>query len=217
MDNPKSVYWNLRLGALRLALEENGFEAHVAETAGEARKLVLDTIIPSLNPASVSWGGSMSMVETGLYDALKNSENMEVLDTFDKSLSPEDKNERRRKALLTDLYITGTNAITESGMLVNLDMIGNRVAAIVYGPRNVVIIVGRNKLVADLGEAMERIRDYAAPVNTMRLDMKTPCRKTGRCHDCDSPQRICNHWTINERCFPKGRIKVILVNEELGF
>jgi len=140
-----------------------------------------------------------------------------VLDTFDKSISKEDMVERRRQALLTDLFITGANALTEDGWLVNLDMIGNRVAAITFGPKNVVIIVGRNKVVPGLEEAFDRIKDYTAPVNTMRLDKKTPCRKTGICHDCGSPDRICNYWGITEKSFPKGRIKVVLVNEDLGF
>jgi hypothetical protein len=96
-------------------------------------------------------------------------------------------------------------------------MIGNRVGALTFGPKNVVVVVGRNKLVLGLEEGMQRIKDYVAPVNTMRLDKKTPCAKTGECHDCSSPDRICNTWTITEKSFPKGRIIVILVNEELGY
>ena len=96
-------------------------------------------------------------------------------------------------------------------------MIGNRVSAIVFGPRNVVILVGRNKIVADLNDAMIRVKLYAAPVNAMRLDKKVPCVKTGECEDCKSPDRICNAWSIVEKSFPKGRIKVILINEDLGF
>jgi hypothetical protein len=118
--------------------------------------------------------------------------------------------------MLVDLYLTGTNAVTEDGQLVNLDMIGNRVAAITFGPRKVVVVVGRNKVVPDLETAMYRIKDYAAPANTMRLDMKTPCVKTSVCADCSSPARICNYWTITEKSFPKHRIAVILINEDLG-
>ena len=118
---------------------------------------------------------------------------------------------------MTDLFITGTNAITTSGHLINLDMIGNRIAALTFGPRNVVVLAGRNKVVADLEAAWERIKAYAAPVNSMRLGMKTPCAATGVCHDCTSPQRICNTWTITEKSFPKGRVRVVLINEDLGF
>ena len=113
--------------------------------------------------------------------------------------------------------ITGTNALTETGKLVNLDMIGNRVAAITFGPRSVVILVGRNKIVPDVEEATFRVKNYAAPVNAMRLDKKTPCAETSYCHDCKSPERICNSWSIVEKSFPKGRIKVVLINEDLGF
>ena len=96
-------------------------------------------------------------------------------------------------------------------------MYGNRVAGIAFGPKHVIIMVGRNKIVPDLEEAMFRIKNYAAPVNTMRLDKKTPCARTSCCEDCKSPDRICNTWTITEKSFPKGRIKIVLINEDLGF
>jgi len=147
---------------------------------------------------------------------LKDHPGLEVLDTYDKKASPEEIMARRRQALLADLFITGANAVTETGKLVNLDMIGNRVAAITFGPRNVVILAGRNKIVPDVEEAMVRIKEYTAPTNAMRLDKKTPCAKTSYCEECKSPDRICNHWTITEKSFPKGRIKVVLVNEALG-
>lgn len=216
MSDPVREYWNVRLAETREALEQNQFEAHVVENAEQARRLVLEQLSPALAPASVSFGGSGSIATTGLYDAYKAMADIEVLDTWNKDLSWEDKYELRRQALLVDLFLTGTNAVTEDGMLVNLDMFGNRVAALTFGPRSVVVVVGRNKLVSDLNAAMERIKEYAAPVNAMRLNMKTPCVKTGRCMDCKSPDRICNHWTITEKSFPQGRIKVVLVNEDLG-
>ena len=141
---------------------------------------------------------------------------MEVIDTFVKNLPADEALDRRRKALLTDLFITGTNAITETGFLVNLDMTGNRVAGITFGPKNVILLVGRNKVVPDIDDAMFRIRNYAAPTNAMRLDKKTPCSKTSFCDDCSSPDRICNSWTITAKSFPKGRIKIILINQDLG-
>lgn len=217
MENPVNNYWELRLNDLKESFEGNNFEVFIAENAEAAKNIVLNEIIPSLSPRSVSWGGSVSMVATGLYDVLKDSGDLEVIDTYDKSISKEDMVERRRQALLSDLFITGTNAVTEDGWLVNLDMIGNRVAAITFGPKNVIVVVGRNKVVPGLEEAIDRIKDYVAPVNTMRLDKKTPCRTTGVCHDCSSPDRICNVWGITEKSFPKGRIKVVLVNEDLGF
>jgi hypothetical protein len=95
-------------------------------------------------------------------------------------------------------------------------MIGNRVGTLTFGPKVVIVMIGRNKLVSDLDPAMTRIRQYAAPANVLKLDKKTPCAKTGRCHDCSTPDRICNYWTVTEKSFPKGRIKVILINQDLG-
>ena len=217
MDKPIENYWQIRLGNLKEALENNNFEVFVADNTAEAKKIVLEQIIPKTNAKSVSWGGSITFVSTGLYDALKGAGDMEVLDTYEKKLSSEESLERRRKSLLVDLYLTGTNAVTESGQLVNLDMIGNRIGAITFGPKHVIILVGRNKIAPDLEDAMFRVKNYAAPVNTMRLDKKTPCAKTSYCEECKSPDRICNTWTITEKSFPKGRIKVVLINQDLGF
>ncbi len=217
MENPIENYWKTRLTELKETLTENNFEVFVAENTDEAKSIVLEKIIPEIAPKSVSWGGSLTFVATGLYDVLKNNNDLNVLDTYDKTLSPEESLERRRQSLLVDLFITGSNAVTETGQLVNLDMIGNRVGALTFGPKNVIILVGRNKIVPDLDEAMFRIKNYAAPVNTMRLDKKTPCAKTSFCGNCKSPDRICNTWTITEKSFPKKRVKIILINKDLGF
>ncbi len=217
MENPIENYWTTRLAELKAALTENNFEVHIAQTPDEAKSVVLEKIIPEISPKSVSWGGSITFVATGLYDALKSADDLEVLDTYDKNLSPEESLQRRRQALLVDLFITGTNAVTESGQLVNLDMIGNRVGAITFGPKHVIILVGRNKIVPDLESALFRIQNYAAPVNTMRLDKKTPCAKTSFCTDCKSPDRICNTWTITEKSFPPKRVKIVLINKDMGF
>ena len=216
MDKPIETFWKARLSDLKAAFEGNNFEVFLARDRGEAKKIVLEQILPKIGPKSVSWGGSMTFLATGLYETIKEMKGLEVLDAYDKSRSPEETYEFRRKALLVDLFITGTNAITEDGMLVNLDMFGNRVGAIAFGPKNVLIMVGRNKVVGDLDEAMLRIKNYAAPTNAMRLDKKTPCVKTSYCEECKSPDRICNTWTITEKSFPKGRIKIVLINEDLG-
>jgi L-lactate utilization protein LutB len=217
MDKPIENYWKIRLANLKEALEGNNFEVFVADDIKEAKEVVFEKIIPKTEAKSVSWGGSLTLIATGLYQALKESSDMKVLDTYDKSLSPEEALERRRQSLLVDLYLTGTNAVTESGQLVNLDMIGNRIGGITFGPKHVIILVGRNKITADLDEAIFRVKNYAAPVNTMRLDKKTPCAKTSYCEECKSPDRICNTWTITEKSFPKRRVKVVLINEDLGF
>ena len=217
MDQPIENYNKLRLADLKAALESNNFDVYLAENKQEACKTVLEDIIPKLKAKSISWGGSQTFqVATGLYDRLKDNKELETLDTFDKKISAEEMMERRRQALLVDLFITGTNAVTETGQLVNLDMIGNRIGALTFGPKWVIVLVGRNKIVADLDEAMFRIKNYVAPVNSMRLDKKTPCVKTSYCQECKSPDRICNTWTITEKSFPKERVKVVLINEDLG-
>jgi len=216
MGSPVDKFWQIRLADIKLSLEANNFEVYIADNAADAKQIVLKQIIPKLDVESVSWGSSMTFIATGLYEAIKNDKRMKVLDTFDKTISLEEGWERRRQALLADLFITGTSAVTESGMLVNLDMIGNRVAGITFGPKNVIILVGRNKIVSDLEDAMMRIKNYVAPANAIRLNMKTPCVKTSYCEECKSKDRICNSWAITEKSFPKGRIKVVLINEDLG-
>jgi L-lactate utilization protein LutB len=217
MENPVTTYWQKRLGELKTTLEKNNFAVFLANDAADAKKVVQEEILPGMDAKTVSWGGSMTFMVSGLYDFFKSSPAYQVLDTFDKTVPRSEMVERRRQALLVDLFFTGTNAITEGGQLVNLDMQGNRVAAITHGPRHVVLLVGRNKLVPDLEAAFARIKNYAAPVNTMRLGMKTPCAVTSFCEECVSPERICNSWVITEKSFPKGRTRIILINEDLGF
>jgi len=217
MDRPVEHFWKIRLESVKKALEANNFEVFLADSAAGARKTVLEDILPGTGARSLSWGGSVTFVGTGLYEALKGRGDLKVIDTYDRTLSMEENLERRRQALHADLFVTGTNAVTETGMLVNLDMIGNRVAALTFGPKHVVVLAGRNKIVCDLEDAMVRVKNYAAPVNAMRLDKKTPCAATSFCDDCKSADRICNTWTITEKSFPKKRVKVVLINEDLGF
>ncbi len=216
MEKPIEHFWKTRLAQTKEALEANNFEVFIADSREAAAKIVLEDIIPKLRPSSVSWGGSMTFATSGAYSELKSRTDLEVIDTFDQKISPEESLERRRQSLLVDLYITGTNAVTEAGQLVNLDMIGNRIGGLTFGPKNVIIMVGRNKIVADLDDAMWRVKNYTAPTNAMRLDKKTPCIKTAICEECKSPDRICNTWTITEKSFPKGRTKVVLINADLG-
>jgi L-lactate utilization protein LutB len=216
MENPVQHYWQIRLADIKSVLEANNFDVFLADKLNEAKRIVLEEIVPATGAKSVSWGGSLTFIATELYHALRDDQGLKVFDTFDRNVSPEENLECRRQALLTDLFITGTNAVTEMGQLVNLDMIGNRVAALTFGPKHVVVIVGRNKIVPGLEEAMERVKDYAAPANAMRLDKKTPCTKSAFCEECKSSDRICNTWTITEKSYPKGRIKVVLLNESLG-
>lgn len=216
MDSPIDKYWQIRLTDVKEMLESNNFEVYLTENAAAAKKLVLEEIIPKTGAKSISWGGSLTFNATGLYDALKKMKGMKSLDAYDKTITREEALERRRQSLLVDLFVTGTNAVTETGMLVNLDMIGNRVAALTFGPKSVIVLAGRNKIVPDLEEAMMRVKNFAAPANVMRLGMKTPCAKTSYCEECKSKDRICNSWAITEKSFPKGRIKIVLINEDLG-
>lgn len=217
MEKPIDSYWTTRLTECKSALEKNNFEAFIADDTRQADRIITTELLPALQPKSVSWGDSMSMLASGVIDVIEQMPQVELIKTFEAGVPREELIERRRQALLVDLFFTGSNAVTEAGHLVNLDMVGNRVGGITFGPKHVVIVVGRNKIVPDLGAAMQRIKDYAAPLNAIRHPgLKTPCVKTGRCYDCKSPDRICNVWTITEKSYPKGRIKVILVDEDLG-
>jgi L-lactate utilization protein LutB len=216
MEKHFNTYWKRRLNDLKTALEANNFEVYIADNASHAKEIVEKEIIPKVSPKSVSWGGSMTFRATGLYEVLKGNKKLKVLDAFYGKISKDEVREIRRQSLHVDLFFTGTNAVTETGLLVNLDMLGNRVAGITFGPKHVVLFIGRNKIVPDLDQAMERIKNYVAPLNAMRLNKKTPCVKTSYCEECKSPDRICNTWTITEKSYPKGRVKVVLINEDLG-
>jgi L-lactate utilization protein LutB len=217
MQAPIENYLQIRLNELKKVLEANNFEVFIAANAAEAKDIVFNAIIPQTAPKTVSWGGSMTLRDTSIKDALLKEPAFTVLNPEAPFLSPAEAYEVRRQALLVDLYFTGTNAVTEDGQLVNLDMTGNRVGALHFGPKNVVVLVGRNKIVHGLEEAMVRIKNYVAPTNVMRLDKKTPCLTTSVCQNCRSSERICNVWTITEKSFPKNRIRILLINQDLGF
>ncbi len=216
MDKPIENYQNIRLEELKKTLEANNFAVYIAANRDKAKTIILEDILPRTEARSISWGGSMTFISSGLYKELKNKPDLKVIDTYDQQLSAEESLERRRQSLLVDLFFTGTNAITESGLLVNLDMFGNRIGGLTFGPKHVVVLAGQNKIVPDLEDAMTRIKNYVAPINAMRLDKKNPCTKTGICTECNSLDRICNTWTITEKSFPKGRIKIVLIKENMG-
>jgi len=197
-------------------LERNNFDVFLAENAEDAKHIFETKIIPTLEFSTASYGDSMTMHTTKVLETLKNIPSVEFIDTFDANDSRKEQMLNKKRALTADLFITGTNAITLNGQLVNLDMVGNRVTPIIFGPRNVVLFVGVNKIVKNLDEAFKRVK-MIAPLNVRRhKEMKTPCQVTGICHDCQSPQRICNSWTIIEKSYPPKRIKIVLINQELG-
>ncbi len=193
-------------------LKKRHFEAYYCPTAASAIDQAL-ALMPE--GGSVTWGGSMTIRDMGLTKAVKEG-NYNVIDR-DTAKDPAEMREMMRKGLLTDFYLTSTNALSEDGVLVNIDGNGNRVASICYGPNNVIVLCGLNKVAQDVDAAIKRVRGYAAPVNSMRFMGKTPCAIDGVCHNCTSPECICNQILITRVCRPAGRIKVILIGEELGY
>lgn len=216
MLNFVEQFWGARLRSAAKAFERNGFEVTICRNIEDARNVIVD-IVRHEEPAVVSNGDSMTLKSTGALEVIKAMKEVNFIDGFNHSMSREERLELRRQGLTCDLFLSGVNAFTAKGQLVWLDMIGNRIAPIAFGPKTVVLVVGRNKMTANLEEAMARVRSYAAPVNAIKhTDFKTPCQSTGTCHDCASPDRICNSWLIMEKSFPVGRVKLILVDEDLG-
>ena len=217
MADYQSSFWEMRLENCGKALTKNNFEVFIAQDCAEAKAVFDQKIFPGLNVRSASWGDSLTLKTTGIIESIKTNPDIDVIETFAADVSRQELLERRRQALLVDLFFTGSNAVTESGKLVNLDMVGNRAGGITFGPKHVVLLIGRNKLVTDVEAAMARIRNHAAPLNAIRHEgWKTPCVKTAYCMDCSSPDRICNTWTITEKSYPKKRIKIILINQDCG-
>lgn len=193
------------------ALRKNNMEATCVKTAQD----VVPVVRSLLHPGDVvSNGGSVSLAETGIMDLLRSGE-YRFLDR--EGLSGDELGRVYRDAFSADAYFASANAVTDAGEIFNVDGNGNRVAAIAFGPKKVILVVGCNKLVADLHEAETRLETLAAPANTKRLSCATPCRETGVCAHCHSPARVCCTYTVQRFQRQKGRIHVILVAEPLGF
>ena len=212
MADPKQKFYEKRGQVLVKNLQSRHFEAYYCGTKEEALKKALELIPEGV---SVGWGGALSAQQIGLLDAVNNGP-YHAIDR-DKTTTPSEREEAQGKCLLADYFITGANALSMDGQMVNIDGNGNRVAALIYGPRNVIVIAGMNKAVATLEDAVVRARTIAAPMNKQRFALQTPCEITGTCADCKSDGCICNQIVITRNCKPAGRIKVILVAEELGF
>ena len=210
MADPKQAYYTKRAEILVNNFQSRGFEAYYCENREDALNKALE-LIPK--GATVGWGGAMSAQQIGLLDAMNNGE-YNAIDR-DKAPNPAAREQAMRDCLLADVFITGANALSMQGQMVNIDGNGNRVAAIVYGPRSVVVIAGMNKVMDTLEAAVVRARTVAAPMNKQRFPLKTPCEVTGVCGNCKA-EGICNQILITRNCKPAGRIKVILVGEELG-
>ena len=189
-------------------LQSRNMSGYYAASKEEALKQALE-LIPA--ESTISMGGCMSAYEIGLINALESG-NYHYLDR-----SKMEPREGLLAAYDSDIFLSSTNAITNDGILVNIDGNSNRVSCIAQGPKKVIFIVGMNKVCADLDSAMKRARNVAAPINAQRFDIKTPCKETGKCFDCKSPDTICCQFLITRYSKHIGRIHVILVNDDLGF
>ena len=193
-------------------LSERQMEGHYCPDGASAAKKALE-LMPA--GASVAWGGSETLLETGLMEALKSGP-YEIIDR-DAAKTPEERRAMNARICLADYFLMSANAITADGELINMDGRGNRVSFLCCGPQNVLVLAGMNKLVRDVEAGVKRIRVAAAPPNAVRLNKKTPCAATGLCADCHAPDCICGQLVITQHSFVPGRIKVILIGEELGY
>jgi len=227
-EEQTAIYENLAKRAVE-NLKRRGIEAYSVRSKEEARSMCLGMIPKG---AVIGTADSATLLQVGVFSALKRRGGNEILNPFVRDdeghlvAGPDERQEMMRKVLLSDIYICGTNAVTLDGKLVNTDAHGNRVAAMIFGPKKVIIMIGANKIVRDADAALKRIREICAPRNAVRHSIKhhraeyseLPCVKTGVCSDCHHPWRICRYTTIIEgvRGADQGRISVILVAERLG-
>ena len=209
---PKEQFYANQAESIIEKFNLRGIEGYYCATKEEALSKAKRFLTPG---CSISWGGSKSVEEIGLIDDIRDAD----YTIYDRSLAKteEEKNEIFSKTVTADYYFMSSNAVTLDGMLVNIDGMGNRVACLCYGPKNVIMIVGMNKVVPDVESAVARVRNFASPPNTIRLGMDTPCAEHGRCANCLADDCICCEIVITRKSRVPGRIKVILVGEELGF
>ncbi len=211
MATPKELYYEKRGQILVKNLKARHFEAYYCATREEALAKAL-ALIPE--GASVGWGGAMSCEQIGLMDAIKMGNYREI----DRSTaaSPEERERMMLRMMTADVFLTGANGLSLDGQMVNIDGTGNRVAAIIYGPKEVLVVAGMNKVMDTIEDAVIRARTIAAPMNKQRFNNETPCAVTGSCADCKTEGCVCNQLVITRHCRPTGRIKFILVGEDLG-
>ena len=213
MAPPQDIFYEKRGAQLVKNLQSRHFEAYYCATKEDALAKALE-LIPE--GASVGWGGTMTASAMGLQDAIRSG-NYKALDR-DACATMEEREQLQREIFFADAFITGANGLSLDGQMVNIDGTGNRVAPIIYGPQSVIVVAGMNKVEDTLADAMTRARTIAAPMNKQRFEaLQTPCAVTGSCADCKSPQSICNQIVITRNCRPAGRIKFIIIGEDLGF
>lgn len=193
-------------------LEKRNMEGYYFQSAADCTQAILQEMPKG---SVIGWGGSESVKESGLMDAIHNGD-YELIDRA-AAKTPEESRQIYARTVLADYYLMSTNAITLDGELINIDGNGNRVACLIHGPRHVILVVGMNKVVTDIESGVARIRNMASPANAIRLNRNLACAATGVCHDCLSPECFCNQIVITRRSMHMGRIKVYLVGEELGY
>lgn len=212
MGNPKSEFNKIQAESIIKKLSLRKMESFYCENVEEAKKKLLEII--GNDKKNIAYGGSMTLDENGFKEPLKNAgHNLIIRENYK---TPEEIKECKALQINSDFFLMSTNAITLDGELVNIDGRGNRVSFLIYGPDNVIVIAGMNKVCANVDDAIRRIRTKATPPNCVRLGCDTPCAKTGVCANC-LPNSICNSIVVTRKAASQGRIKVILVGEELGY
>ena len=208
-------YNEIILNQVKSALKKNGFRVKIFKSSKEAVEWFMNKL---KDDDVVGVGGSRTLLQIGLIDELIKSKRVKFLNRWREGITPNEELATRHKNLSADVFISSSNAITLNGKLVNIDGMGNRVAAQIFGPKKVYMFVGRNKIVKDVEAGIWRTRNIAAAKNAARYKLQTPCTETGM---CDEPNctgvRICNFLVITERAFKSGRINIILIDEDLGF
>ncbi|OGL46352.1 MAG: hypothetical protein A2161_07730 [Candidatus Schekmanbacteria bacterium RBG_13_48_7] len=204
---------DLLVGKTMEALRKNRFAAVYFDNVDGVCEY-LQANIPS--NVTLGLGGSVTVQELGIIPLLEKK-GVHVVNPYNQDSPREQLLDQRRQSLLAEYYLTGTNAVTMDGQLVNIDGLGNRIAALAFGPKKVFVIVSTSKITSTVDEALKRIQNVAAPLNTRRLDRNTPCRDTGKCMDCSSDERICNATLILRRATLPNRITVVFVDAHLGF
>jgi len=211
-DTARTEYHRVRIARAMESFDRRRFATHYSETSSDAVELFFSEVSPD---ESIGYGGSDTTRQLGIMGRLR-SEGHNFLDRSTFGHSYDEQLDIRRRTLSVDVFIASSNAVSIGGALVNIDGTGNRIAGLSFGPRRVFLFIGRNKLCDDLDSAIHRAKNVAAPSLAIRLGRETPCVKTGHCHDCASPDRICSVLSIIERCEPPGRISLLFINEDLG-
>ena len=209
----KQTYYEALAKTIIKNLAKRRMEGYYCATAAEAKEKVLSMIDSG---TEVAFGGAMTLNESGILSALRERTDITLLNR-DAAKTPEEAGKIYRQAFSADTYLTSTNAITMDGELINIDGRGNRVAALIFGPGQVIVVAGMNKVATDEAAGLARVRNVAAPANCIRLGKTTPCTVTGRCGDCFGDASICSQIVVTRRSSELNRIKVILVGEELGY